>query len=177
MSCHVAPDSISELRHVETLRRPAEGLYGLAAFGLFSTCQMLGIPKNVQLSCALQATSHQALPVRKGVILSGRRGPLYYVDLFCSVDLKRFPGCSKRLFNAGWCLWGSSFERSGAAQTVLISAIERVTIPLLGFLLSQILLFACICLYFPTLKAFKTYLKAISTPFYGFYGFCPRLVQ
>ena len=125
----------------------------------FSTCQMLGIPKNVQLSCALQATSHQALPVRKGVIRSGRRGPLYYVDLCCSLDWKRFPGCSKRLFNAGWCLWGSSFERSRAAQTVLISAvsaIERVTIPLLCFLLSQILLFTCIRLYFPTLKAFRS---------------------
>lgn len=60
---------------------------------------MLGIPKNVQLSCALQATSHQALPVRKGVILSGRRGPLYYVDLFCSVDLNRFEEIS-RMFQA-----------------------------------------------------------------------------
>ena len=91
MSCHVAPDSISELRHVETLRRPAEGLYGLAAFGLFSTCQMLGIPKNVQLSCALQATSHQALPVRKGVILSGRRGPLYYVVASIGRDFQDVP--------------------------------------------------------------------------------------
>ena len=154
MSCHVAPDSISELRHVETLlRRPAEGLCGLAEFGLFSTCLAFRRMSNFPVLCRPHHTKHcQWGRGWFSAAGAGRCTMLIYVVASVWRGFQDVPSV-----NAGWCLWGSSFERSRAAQTVLISAIERVTTPLLCFLLSQILLFACICLYFPTLKAFKIY--------------------
>ena len=139
------------LRHVETLHRPAEGLYWLADFG-WLWIQHMSDAWSEECPTFLCLAGHitPSTASEEGGWFSaagascGASCCTMLIDVVASVrrGLRISTRCSRCSFNVGWCSWGSSFKRSRAAQTVLISAIERVTGPLLCFLLSQILLFA-----------------------------------